>query len=757
MSKTRIKRSVIIAILLFIIGEAGYSQQAWKWQNPTPQGNNLSSVAIFNLQRIIAVGNSGTVVISNDSGNSWKSTSNVGKTNAALMSIFFDTINRKTWVVGDSGVILSSPDSGLTWERKTILQNNKPLSAKLYAVRFTSNNTGWIVGGDGINDGVILKTTNQGDSWQFQNGNVKKKLFACYFLNPLVGWVGCDSGIILKTTNGGSNWDKVITADTTSRSIYSIYFKDSNNGWLAGDAGLLQRTTDGGNSWTSIKSRTSFDITSFTFINSTQAVCIAQNAIIQSIDSGKTFVAKPAIDTTDGSHFFSALSVAKDQKTWYVVGDAGEIWQTTDGGASPWLRKTKGVTRSELRSLSSIDSLNVVAVGDKGTILLTTNGGAEWVSKSSGTTFPLYDVDFVTQNVIYTCGDRGIILKSTDKGDNWVPQISGVTNLIKKIEFFDEQHGFAICNSSFLPDTLLTTTDGGVTWMNRVLDSNYSLSAMYILNNNVGWIVGNLASRDTLSTSIIYKTTDAGNSWFTLNKSWNSVIYSIFFINEQIGWIAGSVQSILKTVDSGAHWQTQSIEIVYPVPAFFAMTMKDSLNGGVCGTNGVIYHTTNSGAYWFPQKSETRNTLNGIYFYDDSHGWVVGGNGTILWTDIGGGGPPLPPPPPPEIPEKIKLYPNYPNPFNPHVTGRTYFPFGLPQGNYLKKIMIYNLLGQQVKIIELNPPLDGGYVYDEKSENHQPPSWDGRDDGGRVVSSGIYFYRFVTSTQTITGKMIILR
>ena len=62
-----------------------------------------------------------------------------------------------------------------------------------------------------------------------------------------------------------------------------------------------------------------------------------------------------------------------------------------------------------------------------------------------------------------------------------------------------------------------------------------------------------------------------------------------------------------------------------------------------------------------------------------------------------------------------------------------------------------------MKIIELNPPLDGGYVYDEKSENQPPPWWDGRDDGGRVVSSGIYFYRFVTSTQTITGKMIILR
>ncbi|MGE5681097.1 MAG: glucoamylase family protein [Bacillota bacterium] len=92
-----------------------------------------------------------------------------------------------------------------------------------------------------------------------------------------------------------------------------------------------------------------------------------------------------------------------------------------------------------------------------------------------------------------------------------------------------------------------------------------------------------------------------------------------------------------------------------------------------------------------------------------------------------------------DIPEKIILYGNFPNPFNPS----TVIKFRMKESESIE-IHIYDLLGRKVRTL-LNDYLSAG--------SHEI-KWDGLDEAGHKVSSGIYLYSVKTSDKIITGKMV---
>ena len=85
---------------------------------------------------------------------------------------------------------------------------------------------------------------------------------------------------------------------------------------------------------------------------------------------------------------------------------------------------------------------------------------------------------------------------------------------------------------------------------------------------------------------------------------------------------------------------------------------------------------------------------------------------------------------------------NYPNPFNPTTT----ISFSIPEAANTT-IEIYNIRGQKVKTL-LNAHLD--------ADQHEV-TWQGTDDNGKNVTSGIYFYKLNSGRYTATKKMILLK
>src|SRR5207245_10039190 len=66
-------------------------------------------------------------------------------------------------------------------------------------------------------------------------------------------------------------------------------------------------------------------------------------------------------------------------------------------------------------------------VGGAGTILATTNGGASWEPQKSGSQETLYDVGFPTPKVGWAVGSNGAILKTTDGGAKWAVHETGAS------------------------------------------------------------------------------------------------------------------------------------------------------------------------------------------------------------------------------------------------------------------------------------------------------------------------------------------
>jgi len=101
------------------------------------------------------------------------------------------------------------------------------------------------------------------------------------------------------------------------------------------------------------------------------------------------------------------------------------------------------------------------------------------------------------------------------------------------------------------------------------------------------------------------------------------------------------------------------------------------------------------------------------------------------------------------VPDEFSLSQNYPNPFNP----TTVIEFRVKSSESRAKtpvhtaLTIYNILGQKVKTVVNEAKYPGTYEV----------VWDGKDEKGQSMASGIYFYRLKTDERVEVKKMLLLK
>lgn len=94
------------------------------------------------------------------------------------------------------------------------------------------------------------------------------------------------------------------------------------------------------------------------------------------------------------------------------------------------------------------------------------------------------------------------------------------------------------------------------------------------------------------------------------------------------------------------------------------------------------------------------------------------------------------------IPSAFALNQNQPNPFNPYTT----IEYTVPVRSRISMV-IYDVLGRKVKTL----------IETTKAAGNYSAAWSGKDEAGREVGSGIYFYQFKAENYTETKKMILLK
>ena len=98
-------------------------------------------------------------------------------------------------------------------------------------------------------------------------------------------------------------------------------------------------------------------------------------------------------------------------------------------------------------------------------------------------------------------------------------------------------------------------------------------------------------------------------------------------------------------------------------------------------------------------------------------------------------------------PEKTALLANYPNPFNPE----TWIPYRLANPSEVT-ITIYDASGAVVRQLDLGHQYEGYYTNQSRAAY-----WDGRNDAGERVASGLYFYQLQADNLSLLRKMVILK
>lgn len=94
------------------------------------------------------------------------------------------------------------------------------------------------------------------------------------------------------------------------------------------------------------------------------------------------------------------------------------------------------------------------------------------------------------------------------------------------------------------------------------------------------------------------------------------------------------------------------------------------------------------------------------------------------------------------LPQGFALEQNYPNPFNP----TTSISFSIGQRAHVE-LAVYNLLGKMIRVL----------VDETKSAGNYTAVWDGTDHTGRLVGSGIYFYRLKAENSSAVKRMLLLK
>ncbi len=103
------------------------------------------------------------------------------------------------------------------------------------------------------------------------------------------------------------------------------------------------------------------------------------------------------------------------------------------------------------------------------------------------------------------------------------------------------------------------------------------------------------------------------------------------------------------------------------------------------------------------------------------------------------------------VPDKTELFGNYPNPFNPAASGRssgTSISFSLAKNAKNVKLLIYNIKGQKIKAF---------HIPQSEIRTMNSVYWDGKNENGESVTSGLYFYKLEVEGFSTSKKMILMR
>lgn len=258
---------------------------------------------------------------------------------------------RNGFAMGDSGTVLTTADSGNTWEQINLFNRKN-----IYDGYFQPNGKSILVG----DSSAFYFSMNFLQEFRQINLEENFTLFRIHFIDDLTGFVLGNNGLIMKSLDGGLSWRRINSL--TNQILYDISFVNENKGFIVGWNGTILKTTDRGETWTKINPPTRKYLKSVNFWGEDGVIVGGGGEIYKTKDSGESW---KLINTDNISGLQKVRFLTEDLVI--AVGSKGNFIVSDDKGES-WKLLDENIFVN-LTNLSSTPLGNIFLSGANGTIL----------------------------------------------------------------------------------------------------------------------------------------------------------------------------------------------------------------------------------------------------------------------------------------------------------------------------------------------------------------------------------------------------
>ncbi|WP_085297174.1 WD40/YVTN/BNR-like repeat-containing protein [Cognaticolwellia mytili] len=255
----------------------------------------------------------------------------------------------------------------------------------------------------------------------------------------------------------------------------------------------------------------------------------------------------------------------------------------------------------------------------------------------------LLDITNIAQSKLVAVGERGHILLSVD-GVQWQQANVPVQSTLTAVFFLDETHGWAVGHDA----TILASKDGGETWQIQQYLPQVQKPLLDILftDKNNGIAIG--------AYGLFYRTTDGGQHWaieyhneflFPEDQEYLAELKledEVAFLDEQSSilphfnrmfangdnlYMVGEIGLIAKSDDFGVTWQ--QFDEIYP-GSFYDISLTNTGTALVAGLRGNIFRSAKGDSSWQVSNSAVTALLSSIILTNDQRIFILGNNGVLL-------------------------------------------------------------------------------------------------------------------------------
>ena len=334
----------------------------------------------------------------------------------ASTSLMLDatTDGSRILIAGEQGHILYSDNDGTSWEHAQV-----PMSLAVTAVTYSGSGNAWAT----AHDGVLLRSTDHGQSWQTSITGVDVARMSADVAEARVTQLQAELELAAPESIEDLEWAlddaqfafedaSAVIDDGVTTPLLDVWFESVRNGFALGAYGVLLQTTDAGTTWNLVSGQLENPDRYHLYgiarsVSGTLLTAGEAGTLFRSLDDSGTW---ERLEAPYQGSFFGV--VAAHDGSLLVFGLRGNVLRSVDEGAT-WLSVDTGDQRTLLAGITQADG-TIVLVGSAGAVLESHDHGASFQAVTTSGNRVYSGVTETTDGTLMLVGFGGVSIVAGD-------------------------------------------------------------------------------------------------------------------------------------------------------------------------------------------------------------------------------------------------------------------------------------------------------------------------------------------------------